>query len=174
MRVMLLPTIPKGSVHATDCDAMFKHFKKQWVDKDSRSKCEWWLGYTIAKADPANSGTSFTDPAMLIRYFTLFESLPFPAERWHLNMNLRDHIDAGPWLVCLPKGVTHTDPRSKAKRRPKFRNAEMMSKGNVRLHLNQLVEKGSTANLQFTKNTASTVRFVAHILAIMTGVVLIE
>jgi integrase len=172
MRVMLLPTLPKGSAHTVDCDAMFKHFRKKWADKQTREECEWWLQYTIEKADPANSGTAFTDANMLIRYFTLFEGSSFPADRWHLDMNLADHIDSLPWLACLPKGVTNSDPRPKAKRKPKIRPVEQMAKGNVRLHLNKLVGKGSTPNVRYTKSTASTVRFVAHILAIMTGATL--
>ena len=148
---------------------MFDHLRSLWTDKSTRPEFEWWLQYIIGEADPSNSGIAFTKPTDLARYLAVFDGSPFPAERWHLHLKLAHHVDATQWLNAMPNGSTHTDPRPKAKQRPSTTAIKKRASGHVRLHLNQPVRHQRVTARRDTKRTGPTIRFVAHILAIMLG-----
>ena len=168
-RVLLLPTRPKRAADRADCDAMFDHLRLLWVNSSTRPEVQWWLHYTIDNADPSNSGTAFRDLEDLGRYLAMFKGSPFTPARWHLHIRLADNVDSTPWVAAMPKGSTATDLRSKSKQRLLSKPGKRRAKGHVRLHLNQLSEKRRATNSRDTKRTASTIRYVSHLMAIMTG-----
>ena len=168
-RVLLLPTRPKRAADRADCDAMFDHLRLLWVNSSTRPEVQWWLRYTIDNADPSNSGTAFRDLEDLGRYLAMFKGSPFTPARWHLHIRLADNVDSTPWVAAMPKGSTATDLRSKSKQRLLSKPGKRRAKGHVRLHLNQLSEKRRATNSRDTKRTASTIRYVSHLMAIMTG-----
>jgi site-specific recombinase XerD len=173
-RVLLLPTRPKRAVDRADCEAMFDHLRMLWANSSSRPGVQWWLRYTIENADPSNSGTAFRDPEDLGRYLAVFNGSPFAPVRWHLQIRLADHVDSSPWVASMPKGSTQTDLRSKFKQRQSLKAGKRRAKGHVRLHLNQLSENRRATNSRDTKRTARTIRYVSHLMAIMTGMVTIR
>lgn len=170
---LLLPTAPKNAAELADCTAMVDHLRSLWSNKATRDDVRWAIAHAITTADPGNSGVAFVEPADAARFLSLFEGSSLGPGRWHLDLRKVAPSMVRKW-EALDKGdmtIRSGSPLesnlwkkpAKAKRGPR-------AKGYARLHLQHPGKLSAEKRRNEVKFTAPTIRYVMHILAILTGI----
>ena len=159
---LLLPTDLRSTAERRDCDLMFTHFREMWSKPAERGEAEWALGYALMQADPGKSGLPFRRPEDLVRFTSVFAGSAFSGKRWHVDLKRAGQMER--WRHSIPSGATTREPKAK-----KSKTSLVRAGGHARLHLQLVAPEPSLGIGASSKRSAQTLRYVPHLLAIMTG-----
>jgi hypothetical protein len=169
-RPLLLPTPPKSPIEWKDSEVMFAHFRELFADPEREEDAKWAIAYVIAYADPSNSGLPFADIQTAARFIAVFSGSQFIGDRWHLDLGSASPADftrwkrmVFGWTISAPK---EAHPHGKAVGRSQGARLRT-SRKSARLHLRHPNTSIAVSNTNAVKFTAPTLRYVAHILAII-------
>lgn len=169
---LLLPTAPKNSAELADCTAMVDHLRSLWRNKATRDDAHWAITHAIKTADPSNSGVAFVEPADAAQFLRLFKNSEFGLDRWHLDLRKVAPSMIRKWEALDKRDMTirsGSPLESNLRRKPAKAKRGPRAKGYARLHLQHPAKLSAERQRNEVKFTAPTIRYVMHMLAIVTG-----